>query len=231
METFYVKYMKRVLDIIISGTMIILFSPVLLILAVIVKVNLGSPIIFKQLRPGKEEHFFYMYKFRTMTNEKNGMGQLLSDDVRLTKIGKILRETSLDELPELFNVFFGDMSIVGPRPQLIKDMVFMTTEQRRRHKVRRGITGLAQVNGRNAINWEVKLQYDLEYIKNISFLNDIKIIITTIKAVLKKEGINAKGMATAEDYGDYLLRNKKIDQKEYCDKLLLCQKLISNVSK
>ena len=218
--------MKRVLDIIISGTMIILFSPVLLILAVIVKVNLGSPIIFKQLRPGKEEHFFYMYKFRTMTNEKNGMGQLLSDDVRLTKIGKILRETSLDELPELFNVFFGDMSIVGPRPQLVKDMVFMCEEHRKRHRVRPGLTGLAQINGRNAIDWEKKLDYDIDYCKNITFMRDIWIICKTIKKVLIKDGITEEGEATASNYGDYLLLKGKINQEIYDKKLEEAQRYL-----
>ena len=137
-----------------------------------------------------------------------------------------MRKTSLDELPELFNILRGDMSIVGPRPQLVKDMVFMTPEQRRRHMVRQGLTGLAQVNGRNAIEWEKKLAYDVEYVKNISFINDLKIIIATIKAVLKSDGINAEGMATAEDYGDYLLRIEKVSQEEYDQKVLLSQKLI-----
>ena len=195
-------------------------------LAIMVKRKLGSPVLFKQARPGKEEKIFYMYKFRTMTDERDENGKLLPDSVRLTEFGKTLRKTSLDELPELFNILRGDMSIVGPRPQLVKDMVFMTPEQRRRHMVRQGLTGLAQVNGRNAIEWEKKLAYDVEYVKNISFINDLKIIIATIKAVLKSDGINAEGMATAEDYGDYLLRIEKVSQEEYDQKVLLSQKLI-----
>lgn len=191
------------------------------------KKKLGSPVIFRQARPGKGEKFFWMYKFRTMTEEKDKTGNLLPDEERLTTFGKVLRRTSLDELPELFNILRGDMSIVGPRPQLIKDMVFMTPEQRYRHTVKPGLTGLAQVRGRNAIHWEKKLAYDLEYVKKISFWGDIKIIIATIKSVLKKEGINAEGMATSDDYGDYLLKHKKISQQEYNAKMLLFQQLIS----
>lgn len=226
MRKLYANYIKRALDIVVSGIAIILFSPALLVLAIMVKRKLGSPVLFKQARPGKEEKIFYMYKFRTMTDERDENGKLLPDSVRLTEFGKTLRKTSLDELPELFNILRGDMSIVGPRPQLVKDMVFMTPEQRRRHMVRQGLTGLAQVNGRNAIEWEKKLAYDVEYVKNISFINDLKIIIATIKAVLKSDGINAEGMATAEDYGDYLLRIEKVSQEEYDEKVLLSQKLI-----
>lgn len=226
MRKLYANYIKRALDIVVSGIAIILFSPALLVLAIMVKRKLGSPVLFKQARPGKEEKIFYMYKFRTMTDERDENGKLLPDSVRLTEFGKTLRKTSLDELPELFNILRGDMSIVGPRPQLVKDMVFMTPEQRRRHMVRQGLTGLAQVNGRNAIEWEKKLAYDVEYVKNISFINDLKIIIATIKAVLKSDGINAEGMATAEDYGDYLLRIEKVSQEEYDQKVLLSQKLI-----
>ena len=226
MRKLYANYIKRALDINISGIAIILFSPALLMLAIMVKRKLGSPVLFKQARPGKEEKIFYMYKFRTMTDERDENGKLLPDSVRLTEFGKTLRKTSLDELPELFNILRGDMSIVGPRPQLVKDMVFMTPEQRRRHMVRQGLTGLAQVNGRNAIEWEKKLAYDVEYVKNISFINDLKIIIATIKAVLKSDGINAEGMATAEDYGVYLLRIEKVSQEEYDQKVLLSQKLI-----
>ena len=227
MRRLYANYIKRALDIIISGIAIILFSPVLLVLAIMVKRKLGSPVLFKQARPGKGEKIFYMYKFRTMTDERDENGKLLPDSVRLTEFGKTLRKTSLDELPELFNILRGDMSIVGPRPQLVKDMVFMTPEQRRRHTVRQGLTGLAQVNGRNAIEWEMKLAYDVEYVKNISFINDLKIVVATVKAVLKSDGINAEGMATAEDYGDYLLRIEKVNQEEYDQKVLLSQKLIA----
>lgn len=227
MGKLYANYIKRALDAVISCVAIIFVSPVLLVLAVMVKIKLGSPVIFRQARPGKGEKIFYMYKFRTMTDERDENGELLPDSVRLTEFGKTLRKTSLDELPELFNILRGDMSIVGPRPQLVKDMVFMTPEQRRRHTVRQGLTGLAQVNGRNAIEWEAKLAYDVEYIKDISFVNDMKIIIATIKAVLKSDGINAEGMATAEDYGDYLLRKEEINQGEYDEKVLLSQKLIA----
>lgn len=227
MKKLYANYIKRALDIVIAGVSIVLLSPVLIVLMVMVKVKLGSPVFFKQARPGRGEKIFYMYKFRTMTDERDESGKLLPDSARLTKFGKTLRKTSLDELPELFNILRGDMSIVGPRPQLVKDMVFMTPEQRRRHTVRQGLTGLAQVNGRNAIEWEMKLAYDVEYIKNITFINDMKIIIATIKAVLKSDGINAEGMATAEDYGDYLLKTGKIKQEEYNQKVLLSQKLIA----
>lgn len=157
-----------------------------------------------------------MYKFRTMTNERDKNGLLLPDSVRLTRFGKFLRDSSLDELPELFNILFGDMSIVGPRPQLIKDMVFMTTAQRQRHSVLPGLTGWAQVNGRNNISWEEKLLLDLEYIDNINFIRDWKIIFMTVTKVFKKEGVSTEGMDTAEDLGDYLLRKNKISEAEYC---------------
>ena len=191
-------------------------SPVLLVTAVLVRIKLGSPVIFKQKRPGKDEKIFTLYKFRTMTDKKDKDGNLLPDEVRLTSFGKKLRATSLDELPELFNILKGDMAVVGPRPLLVRDMVFMTTKQRKRHSVRPGLTGLAQVNGRNAIDWEKKLAYDQEYIKKITFLEDVKIIWKTIqKALLSQEGITEEGMATAEDYGDYLLRLEKIGRQEY----------------
>jgi|LSQX01.2.fsa_nt_gb lipopolysaccharide/colanic/teichoic acid biosynthesis glycosyltransferase len=211
----YNKYFKRLLDIIFSLVAIIVLSPVFLIVALLVKINLGSPVIFKQKRPGLNEKIFTMYKFRTMTDERDEKGELLPDSDRLTKFGKFLRATSLDELPELFNILKGDMSIVGPRPQLIKDMVFMTDEQRRRHTVLPGLTGWAQINGRNDITWEEKLELDLEYVDNISFSKDCKIIFKTVIKVFKREGISAKGMDTAEDYGDYLLRIKKIGEDEY----------------
>lgn len=152
-----------------------------------------------------------------MTDAKDKEGNLLPDEIRLTKFGKRLRSTSLDELPELFNILKGDMSIVGPRPQLVRDMVFMTEEQRKRHTVRQGLTGLAQVSGRNNISWDEKISYDLEYIKKITFLNDIKIILLTVLKVFKREDISTDGMDTAEDFGDYLLRNKKITIDEYTD--------------
>ena len=215
----YEKYIKRILDVLLCTIALIVLSPILLIIAILVRVKLGSPIIFKQKRPGKDEKIFTLYKFRTMTDKKDDNGNLLPDSERLTKFGKILRSTSLDELPELINIIKGDMSIVGPRPQLIRDMVFMTDEQRKRHSVRQGLTGLAQVNGRNNITWEEKINYDLEYINNITFIGDVKIILKTIIKVFKKDDIATDGMDTAEDLGDYLLRTKKISEEEYDRKL------------
>ena len=215
----YQKYFKRLLDIIISLLSLIILSPIILIVAILVRVKLGSPIIFKQERPGKDCRIFTMYKFRTMTDEKDGNGQLLSDEIRLTNFGKWLRSTSLDELPELWNILKGDMSLVGPRPQLVKDMVFFNKEQLKRQNVLPGLTGLAQVNGRNTITWENKIDYDLEYIDKITFLNDLKIILRTIIKVFAREDINTEGMETAEDLGDYLLRLKKIDYNHYEKKI------------
>ena len=175
----------------------------------------GNP-FFTQPRPGKDEKIFKLVKFRTMTNEKDANGKLLPDDVRLTAYGKFLRSTSLDELPELFNILKGDMAVIGPRPQLVRDMVFMTPEQRKRHTVRQGLSGLAQINGRNAVTWETKIAYDLEYIKNITFLGDVKIILTTLnKAFIKRSDITEENCDTATDLGDYLLTNGRITREEY----------------
>jgi len=212
----YSKYIKRIMDIVCAILAITVFSWLYIIVAVLVRIKLGSPVIFKQKRPGKDEKIFTLYKFRTMTDERDEDGELLPDEVRLTKFGKFLRSTSLDELPEAFNIFLGHMSVIGPRPQLIRDMVFMTPEQRRRHSVRPGLSGLAQISGRNGITWEEKLQLDLEYIDNLSFLLDVKIIILTVwKAFVKQDGINQEGMDTAEDLGDYLLNTHKITQADY----------------
>lgn len=211
----YRLFIKRLLDFLLSFVAIIILSPILLIVGILVRVKLGSPVIFKQKRPGKDEKIFTMYKFRTMTDEKDENGKLLPDDIRLTRFGKMLRATSLDELPELFNILKGDMAIVGPRPQLVRDMVFMTEEQRKRHSVRQGLTGLAQVSGRNNITWEDKINYDLKYINHITFLNDVKIIIKTVEKVFKKEDISAEGMDTAEDFGDYLLKRESISLEDY----------------
>lgn len=212
----YRKYIKRILDILCALAAIIVFSWLYIIVAILVRVKLGSPIIFKQVRPGKNEKLFNLYKFRTMTDERDENGELLPDSVRLTKFGKLLRSTSLDELPEAFNILKGDMSVIGPRPQLVRDMVFMTDEQRKRHTIRPGLSGLAQVSGRNNISWEDKLDYDLEYINKITFMGDVKIILMSIwKAFIKQENIETDGMETAEDMGDYLLRTGKVDEAVY----------------
>lgn len=215
----YNSFVKRLLDILCAAAAIAVFWWLFAIIALLVYIKLGSPVIFKQKRPGRKEKIFTLYKFRTMTDEKDAFGNLLSDDIRLTDFGKFLRATSLDELPEAFNILKGDMSVVGPRPQLVRDMLFMTPEQRARHSVRPGLTGLAQISGRNGISWERKLQYDLDYISRISFLTDVKIILKTVwTAFVKSEGVAQDGMETAEDFGDYLLRTGKVDKVFYDDK-------------
>lgn len=221
---FYEKYIKRAMDVVCATAAIVCFSPLYIGVAVLVKLKLGSPVLFSQDRPGLirkdgKETVFKMYKFRTMTDERDENGDLLPDEVRLTKFGKWLRSTSLDELPEAFNILNGTMSVIGPRPQLVRDMVFMTPEQRRRHTAKPGLSGLAQVNGRNAISWEDKIEWDLKYIEKVSLVEDIKIIFKTVeKAFVKQEGITEEDMATAEDLGDYLLRNKKVDKEKYDQK-------------
>lgn len=194
----YQRYFKRPMDFILSLIALIILSPVFLVVALLVRINLGSPVIFKQQRPGLNEKIFTMYKFRTMTDERDENGELLPDAVRLTKFGKFLRSTSLDELPELFNILKGDMSIVGPRPLLVQYLPLYNEHQRRRHEVRPGLTGLAQVNGRNAISWEEKFDLDVEYVDNITFINDWKIIFSTLKKVVLREGINSETAATME---------------------------------
>jgi len=215
--------LKRYFDIICAIGAIVCFSPLYLSVAALIKIKFGSPVLFIQERPGivkdGKETIFKMYKFRTMTNERDENGELLPDELRITKFGKWLRSTSLDELPEAFNILNGTMSVVGPRPQLIRDMVFMTTEQRMRHTAKPGLSGLAQINGRNNINWETKLDWDLKYIKRVGFLTDVKIILNTfVKAFIEREGVTEKDMATAEDFGDYLRRTEKISEKEYQEK-------------
>ena len=197
----YRKYIKRIFDIICALLAIIVFSWLYIIVGVLVRVKLGSPILFKQERPGKDGKIFMLYKFRTMTDEKDENGELLSDDVRLTKFGKLLRRTSLDELPEAFNILKGDMSVVGPRPLLVQYLPLYNEHQSRRHEVRPGLSGWAQINGRNAISWEEKFDMDVWYVDNVSFLNDIKIIVMTVwKAFVKEEGISAEGQATIEEF-------------------------------
>lgn len=215
----YARYIKRFLDLILSLLALIILMPVMIVIYILVRIKLGSPAIFKQQRPGKNEKIFTLYKFRTMTDKKDENGNLLPDEQRLTKFGKILRSTSLDELPELFNILKGDMSIVGPRPLLVKDMIFMSDEQRKRHNIRQGLTGLAQVNGRNNLSWEEKIDYDLKYMQKITCLGDIKIIVKTIGKVLARSDIETEGMETAEDLCDYLLRTNKISKEEYEKKL------------
>ena len=194
----YKRFLKRPLDFILSLMAIIVLSPVLMIVAFLVRVKLGSPVLFKQKRPGLNEKIFTMYKFRTMTDEKDENGELLPDSVRLTKFGRMLRSTSLDELPELFNILKGDMSIVGPRPLLIQYLELYNDHQKRRHEVRPGLSGHAQVNGRNAISWEDKFNLDVEYVDNVSFIGDWKIIFLTIKKVFIKEGISQEGQETVQ---------------------------------
>ena len=196
----YRKYIKRLLDIVISLCGIIALSPVYLILAVLVRAKLGSPVIFKQDRPGKDEKIFHLYKFRSMTDEKDENGNLLPDEVRLTPFGKKLRSTSLDELPELWNILKGDMSLIGPRPLLVRYLPRYNEFQRHRHDVRPGLTGLAQINGRNAITWEKKFEYDVEYVKNLSFALDVRIFAGTVRAVLKREGVSSETNATMEEF-------------------------------
>lgn len=215
----YAKYGKRAIDFALSLIAIIGLSPILLILAIVgVIVMKGNP-FFTQLRPGKNEKIFKLVKFRTMTCEKDKDGKLLPDEKRLTKYGKLLRSTSLDELPELWNILKGDMAIVGPRPQLVRDMVFMSEEQRRRHSVRQGLTGLAQIRGRNNITWEQKIEYDLQYIdEGITFIGDVKIILQTVGKVLKRSDTVREGTVSDMDFGDWLMMQGKIDKTRYDEK-------------
>lgn len=196
----YERYLKRPQDFLCALAATIILSPVMLITALLVRVKLGSPVLFKQDRPGKDGKIFKLYKFRTMTDKKDEMGVLLPDEVRLTSFGKKLRATSLDELPELFNILKGDMAVVGPRPLLVRYLERYNQHQARRHEVRPGLTGFAQVNGRNSVTWEEKFELDVEYVDHISFLGDWKIIFQTIKAVLKKEGINSDTSVTMEEF-------------------------------
>ena len=212
----YACCLKRILDFFCALAAICCLSPLLVFLTVVGAYKMKGNPFFTQPRPGKDEKIFRLVKFRTMTNEKDANGKLLPDDVRLTAYGKFLRSTSLDELPELFNILKGDMAVIGPRPQLVRDMVFMTPEQRKRHSVRQGLSGLAQINGRNAVTWETKIAYDLEYIKKITFWGDVKIILTTLnKAFIKRSDITEENCDTATDLGDYLLACGRITREEY----------------
>lgn len=209
----YEKYIKRLLDIVISLCGIIVLSPVYLVLAILVRKKLGSPVLFTQERPGRNEKIFKLYKFRSMTDARDAQGNLLPDEERLPAFGKKLRSTSLDELPELFNILKGEMSIIGPRPLLVKYLPLYNEFQKHRHDVRPGLTGLAQINGRNAITWEKKFEYDVEYVNKISFGLDLRIFFSTVKAVLKREGISSETDATMEAFKGTLPR-EGIDGKQ-----------------
>ena len=217
----YAKFFKRFFDFTLSLIAIIVLSPILLILMVVGAIAMGGNPFFVQPRPGKkgkdgQEKIFKLIKFRTMDNRKDKNGNLLPDDVRLNKYGRVLRSTSLDELPELFNILKGDMSIVGPRPQLVRDMTFMSDEQRKRHDVRPGLTGYAQVNGRNNITWEQKFEYDLQYLDNgITLVNDLQIIFQTVGKVLKRSDTVREGTSSDMDFGDWLVMKGKVSQEEY----------------
>lgn len=228
---FYKPFFKRFWDIVLSGLAIIILSPIMLIMSLLGLFFMKGNPFFTQKRPGKkgkdgQERIFKLVKFRTMSNKKDQSGNLLPDDQRLNKYGKFLRSTSLDELPELFNIFVGDMSIIGPRPQLVRDMVFMSEEQRHRHDVKPGLSGLAQVNGRNNISWEQKFEYDLEYIKSISLFNDANLVFRTIFKVFKRADTVRKGTVSDIDFGDWLLMEKRISQDEHNKKLKEAKSLI-----
>ena len=209
----YAKYIKRILDFILSLIALIVLSPVLLVVAILVRIKLGSPIIFKQQRHGKDEKIFTLYKFRTMTDKKDENGNLLPDSERLTKFGKVLRSTSLDELPELVNILKGDMSIVGPRPLAVQYLPYYNEKEGHRHDVKPGLTGLAQVNGRNALQWEERFKYDLKYVNNVSFKLDLKIICMTIKKVFKRENIVVRGTGKTEDFDTYRRKQNELSRR------------------
>ena len=230
----YAKFFKRVIDVILSFIAITVLLPIIILLAIFVAIFMKGNPFFTQIRPTKvnktgKEKLFRMIKFRTMTNERDENGDLLPDEKRLNGFGRVLRSTSLDELPELFNILKGDMSIVGPRPQLVRDMVFMSEEQRKRHSVRAGLTGLAQVSGRNNISWEQKLDYDLEYVERITFGGDVKIIFRTVKKVFKREDTVREGTVSDMDFGDWLLQNGDVDKATYDAKQLEAKELLKNV--
>ena len=206
----YAKFFKRVIDFILSLCALLVLSPVLLILTVIGGIKMKGNPFFTQERPGKNEKIFKLIKFRSMTCEKDANGELLADEVRLTKYGKLLRSTSLDELPELINILKGDMSIVGPRPLLVKYLPYYNEEQKKRHSVRPGLTGYAQAHGRNGVTWDKKLQMDVDYVQNITFWGDVRIILDTVLAVVKREGISSETSATMEDFVDYVKSKQEI---------------------
>lgn len=207
----YQRYLKRVLDAILSGVALILLSPVILVVAILVKVKLGSPVVFRQKRPGKNEKIFEMYKFRTMTDERDENGELLPDSVRITSFGRALRSSSLDELLELYNILKGDMAIVGPRPLAVQYLPYYNEEERKRHTVLPGLTGLAQVHGRNATTWEERFAYDIKYVQNITFFEDARIILETVKVVFDRSGIGERGVDSPVDFDKY--RQAQLEEK------------------
>ena len=207
----YKKFIKRLLDIVFSLFGLIVLSPVILIVAILVRIKLGSPVIFKQKRPGKNEKIFTLYKFRSMSDKKDENGKLLPDKERLTKFGKVLRATSLDELPELINILKGDMSLIGPRPLAVCYLPYYNEEEKHRHDVRPGLTGLAQINGRNALNWEDRFKLDVEYVNNITFFNDLKILFKTFYKVIKKDDVVVSGTGSVTDFDIY--RKKQIEER------------------
>lgn len=228
----YAHFFKRLIDFLLSLIAVLVLSPVFLILIIVGAIAMQGNPFFVQLRPGiidrktGKEKIFRLIKFRTMTNKKDTEGNLLPDEVRLVKYGKFLRSTSLDELPELFNILVGDMAIIGPRPQLVRDMVFMTEQQRKRHTVRPGLSGLAQVSGRNNITWEKKFEYDLEYIEKMSFFFDIKIIFKTVGKVFKREDTVREGTVSDMDFGDWLMSSGEVTKEEYDEKQKLAKELM-----
>ncbi len=222
----YRCFFKRFYDIVLSGLAILMLSPVLLLLIVFGAIKMKGNPFFTQPRPGKKDKVFRLIKFRTMTNQKDKDGNLLPDEKRLNKYGRLLRSTSLDELPELFNVLFGTMSVVGPRPLLVRDMTFMSDEVKRRHAVRGGITGLAQVSGRNNITWEQKFVYDLEYVDKITLWGDIVIIFQTALKVLKRSDVEREGTVSDIDYGDWLLQNGDVTKEEYDQKMRQAREIL-----
>lgn len=229
-SSFYEKYVKRLLDIVCALAAIIVFWWLYIIIAVLVRIKLGSPVLFRQPRPGRNERIFYLCKFRSMTDARDERGELLPDEVRLTQFGRALRKTSMDELPEVFNILRGDMSIIGPRPQLVRDMVFMSPQQRQRHCVRPGLSGLAQTRGRNALSWDGKLETDLEYIRHITFRGDVKIVWDTVRQVFFRhkgmEGSDLDEVEITDDLGDYLLKSGRVSQEEYDSKQAQAKELL-----
>ena len=224
----YRRYFKRIFDILSSAFVLFLAFPLLLCLAYLVRAKLGSPVIFSQVRPGKDGKLFHLYKFRSMTDARDADGNLLPDAERMTAFGRKLRATSLDELPELINIIKGDMSVVGPRPQLVRDMVFFTPEEMERQSVLPGLTGLAQINGRNNIDWKERFHYDLQYIQHITFAEDMRIIYRTIFKVGAQEDVATEGMETSEDYGDWLLRRNRISPDDYAENQMRAKQFLEH---